>query len=407
MIPKTIHRMWIGGEEPDWTRQFANTWRHPGWELMEWDDSSIESLFPLVNQDLYDGAEEIAGDRCWQFRSDVVRYEILQRFGGVWVDADFECLKRIDPLIGDSECFAAWVTDEWINNAIMGAVPRHPFINRLVRELSVSVARGGPPNVVSGPQYMTRLWREAPKPEIDVLPKEHFYPYLWSELGRGTNHFDSFAIHHWGNKRREQNKPFVSGPRQRPWADFWKKYYAGLWEPETKAWIQKMLKPGDTFLDIGAWIGPVTMWALECEAKVIAVEPDPVACAELRRTMPPEVEIWEGALTPGGGRVFLDAKYELGDSMPRIGSQGVEVDSWTIQEVLKGRVPSVVKMDVEGYELRLLRTVAPFLGKYNVPMMVSLHDGLPDPQLFQGYRHVEFPDSARDRRGRSNVVVAC
>ncbi len=211
-IPRTIHRLWLGGPEPDWTTGFADTWRQPGWELVEWTDDNVGELFPLVNQDVYDRAEEIAPDHVGQLRSDVLRYEILHHFGGVWVDADFECIRPIDELIDGVECFAAWEQERrWVNNAILGATAGHPFIGALVDGLAANVQRrrGSKPNKLSGPQYLTPVWLKHGK-GVTVFPKALFYPYTWAEIdqhGPGDRFPDAYAVHHWSNRRRERGVP--------------------------------------------------------------------------------------------------------------------------------------------------------------------------------------------------------
>lgn len=209
MIPKLIHRAWLGGPEPEWTRPFAETWLHPGWTLAEWTDANIESVFPLVNQDIFDRAEEIAPNHVGQLRADVLRYELLWRFGGVWVDTDSECLKPLDPLIEDTHCFAAWeVQTKWIANGLMGAVPHHPFIWRLIDGLAANVRRehGNKPNRMSGPRFLTRLWFQyGEHDDVRVLPQRLIYPYGWNELEREHEDFpDAYQRHWWHNKRRER-----------------------------------------------------------------------------------------------------------------------------------------------------------------------------------------------------------
>lgn len=195
-------------------------------------------------------------------------------------------------------------------------------------------------------------------------------------------------------------------------AAFWARYHAGRWEPETKAFLEQHLGPGELFLDIGAWIGPVTRWALQVGADVIAIEPDPVALEELDANLAAglnggTVEIWRGALSVAGGDSLLLPRGEWGNSMSRISEKGVlPVKTWTLPEILGDRVPALAKMDVEGYELELLPTVAPYLAERGVPLHVSLHDGLPDPEWFAGYSDVQIPESARDRRGRSLTMTA-
>lgn len=200
--------------------EFAAGWQrlHPDWEYHLWGD---DDLPPLRNRDLYDRAGELCPGLAGQLRADIVRYELLEQFGGVWVDTDFECLRPIDGLLDGAGCFAAWVTNEWLNNAIMGAEPGHPFITRLIDGLPASIAErpGEAPRVVSGPQYLTRQWR-GDGDGVTLFGKETFYEVLWSELGRlgEPPHPGEFARHYWGNRHRERGltvPPGVSGANHR------------------------------------------------------------------------------------------------------------------------------------------------------------------------------------------------
>jgi FkbM family methyltransferase len=176
---------------------------------------------------------------------------------------------------------------------------------------------------------------------------------------------------------------------------FWEIYEAGEWEPETRELIDATLRPGDLFVDVGAWIGPVTLWALERGASVIAVEPDPVALPELRRRVPDSVEIWEGAVAVRSGAAELTANHGLGlgKSVSRLASEGggIPVRTWTLPEILDGRVPALVKVDIEGYETDLLPAIAPFLAAAGVPLQVALHGALPEADWFSGYGEVRVP----------------
>lgn len=178
---------------------------------------------------------------------------------------------------------------------------------------------------------------------------------------------------------------------------FWTHVYeSGRWERHTRRLIEETLKPGDLFVDIGAWVGGVTLWALECGADVIAVEPDPVALGELCRRVPATVEIWEGAVGLRSGTAALAAGHGLGlgKSVSRLAEEGeIEVQTWTLAEILGGRVPTLVKIDVEGYEIELLPAIAPQLAEAGVPLQVELHGTLPDREWFIGYREVRVPEN--------------
>lgn len=213
MIPPVLHRIWLGGQEPEWTRGFAQSWaaQHPQWELRQWGDGDLASLFPLANQDIFDRAEEIAPDHVGQLRSDVLRYELLHRFGGVYVDTDFECLRPLDALLDGVDCFAAWeVQHRWIGNTILGCAPGHPAIATVIGGLAGNVRRrmGSRPNKLTGPQYISKLWKT--RRDVTVFDQRLFYPYSWSEVeqhGPGDSFPDAYAIHHWANMRREKGVP--------------------------------------------------------------------------------------------------------------------------------------------------------------------------------------------------------
>jgi len=193
------------------------------------------------------------------------------------------------------------------------------------------------------------------------------------------------------------------------WAKFWQLYERDAWEPETQALVRSVLKPGDLFVDIGAWIGPVTLWALDCGAEVIAIEPDPVALRELHRRVPPEVEIFAGALGVEHGTAKLGVTTAYGDSMSKIGHDGLPVKMSALPEILDGRRPAMAVMDIEGYELTILPEVAPYLASLGTTLMVALHTGLPDPAWFSDYSRVDMPKTARrggGSGGRSLAVVA-
>lgn len=206
MIPRLMHFVWVGPAMP---RQFAHYiagWRtlHPTWDVRVWGDDDLDWL---RNREAFDLAERIAPGSEGQLRSDVARYEILERFGGVYVDCDFEPLRPIDALL-DDHCFAAWETDDvWVNNAIIGATVGHPLMRDLVVRLphNIRVNRGKRPNHLTGPRFLTPL---AKRHRVTVHPSAMFYPYRWDELDRAGEDFpDAYAVHHWSNARKRQGVP--------------------------------------------------------------------------------------------------------------------------------------------------------------------------------------------------------
>ncbi len=100
IIPKIIHQFWIGSKPPPLL--LMNTWKvmNPGWDYVFWDETALKSTFRdgLRNQNQYEEMEELCG-KC-----DIARVEILNKFGGFFIDADSICIEPLDDflLINDS-----------------------------------------------------------------------------------------------------------------------------------------------------------------------------------------------------------------------------------------------------------------------------------------------------------------
>jgi mannosyltransferase OCH1-like enzyme len=120
LIPRIFHQIWVGPEPlPDEYAAYGRTWlqHHPGWELKVWTEDNLpEGLRTEVYERLRAPAE----------RANILRLELLQREGGVYVDTDFEALRSIEPLIENAELFITLAKPGRVNNALMGSVRDHP-----------------------------------------------------------------------------------------------------------------------------------------------------------------------------------------------------------------------------------------------------------------------------------------
>ena len=92
LIPRVIHQIWLGpAQAPRYTMETCRL-ANPGWLHVVWTD---ENLPPMVNRKVFD-----AFGAAYHAKADVLRYEVLFRFGGVYVDADQLCLRSFDDLLG-------------------------------------------------------------------------------------------------------------------------------------------------------------------------------------------------------------------------------------------------------------------------------------------------------------------
>lgn len=214
MIPRVIHHVWLGGVMPHDLAAYRDTWQrtHPTYEHRLWGD---EDLDWLENRDMFDAAADLVPERnIGQFRANLARYEILHRYGGVYVDCDMESLKPLDRFM-DGGCWAAWEHEAdqpkgpLVGNTILAAEPGSRFMRRCIDQVRPdSVTYAGEPSwVMSGPAMLTRLHQQDPS-DLTVHRTRWFYPYP-TELTRFANSWgDAFTVHHWAHRRTRRRKTF-------------------------------------------------------------------------------------------------------------------------------------------------------------------------------------------------------
>lgn len=97
-IPKVIHYIWVGGaKKPESVEKYIATWREhcPDYEIIEWNEQNY-------NIQLNRYAREAYSAKKWAFVTDYMRLDILDQFGGIYMDSDVEVLKNLDDFLKDS-----------------------------------------------------------------------------------------------------------------------------------------------------------------------------------------------------------------------------------------------------------------------------------------------------------------
>ncbi|VEU22713.1 DEKNAAC103775 [Brettanomyces naardenensis] len=67
-------------------------------------------------------------------RADAIRYFALAHFGGIYIDLDDGCRRRLDPLL-TVPAFVRSTSPSGVSNDIMGSVPGHPFFIKVLNNL--------------------------------------------------------------------------------------------------------------------------------------------------------------------------------------------------------------------------------------------------------------------------------
>jgi FkbM family methyltransferase len=204
----------------------------------------------------------------------------------------------------------------------------------------------------------------------------------------------------------------------------------GQRELEHKLMLERVLRPGMTILDIGANIGYYALMELGMIGKtgtLIAVEPSPANVELLKRNLALNgyegIEVHQAAISDQSGvkQFFLSEMsnlntfHDTGTGSLHLSGKTVEVRTMTVPEVMAGRKPDLIRMDVEGHEVEVINGLLPAVERGEMaPMIIfethlsrysAAHDlEAPLRRLFaQGY-HVRLAGSSR-REGTEKLVA--
>jgi FkbM family methyltransferase len=165
------------------------------------------------------------------------------------------------------------------------------------------------------------------------------------------------------------------GERSSVWADLHrngasKVVYANPPDhPEMLVW-RKVLRPRDLFIDVGANIGSYAIWAAELGAEVIALEPAQDTFALLMDNINLNGYPIK-AIRAAAGASCGTARFTVGrDTVNYMDPNGsVETRVVTIDSIVGGRSVAGMKVDVEGFEIEVLRGCERMLAEHRIGLI--------------------------------------
>ena len=226
-VPKIIHQTWKNEHVPWQWLALQSSWRrhHPDWQYRFWTDDDLRALirdeYPSFLSTYDEYPEHIK-------RVDAARYFVLHKFGGLYVDLDFESFRPIDDLLLSREIVLAREPLEHLDltivrqrglsdllcNAFMASSAGHPFWEHVFQALLANRRRPGPLDA-TGPFLLTLAWRSfAERDRVTILAPEVICPVTSQEAWDGRLRdpderariaASAYAAHHWsGSWFREE-----------------------------------------------------------------------------------------------------------------------------------------------------------------------------------------------------------
>jgi len=157
------------------------------------------------------------------------------------------------------------------------------------------------------------------------------------------------------------------------------------YEPEVTHWIVTHLDPGDVFVDVGCNNGYYSVLASKVvgrTGKVLAFDPNPKAFSRMTRNRDTNaaVNITAHCMALSDqtamATLYVDETEDglstltSREHVSRRGGAAVVIPMDRLDNLLGGAVPRVVKVDVEGHELRVLRGMERLLDSPECPCLI-------------------------------------
>lgn len=241
-IPFITHMIWSGIAFPKKYHLFRKSWleKQPHWTHIFWVDNQENYIFgdyledisslkddllngkyagktividfrklQLYNQKFYDCANNVGE------KTDILKYELVYLFGGVYIDIDFECINALDVLNKKYDFYVGiQPLDETLalGAALFAGLPGDPILKYSIDTIKNDNHKK---TVIerTGPIHFTQsFWTLAEKVpgKVIAFPASYFYP-----IGIRKKHLrrsqvlqllksESFALHHWAGSWIEE-----------------------------------------------------------------------------------------------------------------------------------------------------------------------------------------------------------
>ena len=212
-IPKIIHQIWIGDKAPPQAMMDSCRDMNPGWEYQLWTESNLPTDF--INRHHIREMARHQHHYPAAGQTDIMRYEILHRFGGFFIDADSEFIRPLDDFLIQNDSFCCYESEsrrgDLLANGYLAGTRHNRLMQILIDELAnKKTVVDGMPWQTTGPLFLTETVRKHGYGELTIYPSHYFIPRHFSsdELYSGPEKV--YCIQHWGstidNERDKQRR---------------------------------------------------------------------------------------------------------------------------------------------------------------------------------------------------------
>ena len=201
-IPKIIHYCWFGGGKiPEENQVFIDDWKTvcPDYEIIKWDENNYD-----VNKIAF--MREAAAEKNWTFVSDYARLDIVNTYGGIYLDVDVKIKKNYDKFL---ELNSFWGMEQDYNRELyvnpglgFGSISDNTVLYQLLdyyNHIHFEKDR-----IIAQPLFLRKAFEQQGFAQINkiqefdfgtIFPKDYFAPL--NSIGKLKTTNNTVSIHHY------------------------------------------------------------------------------------------------------------------------------------------------------------------------------------------------------------------
>lgn len=211
MIPKIIHMIWIGDKKlSKHKKKNIRSYRklNPDWKVKIWTNDNLPEI---INKYTYNKVSS------WAAKADILRLEILYRYGGLYTDMDSRCLKPLYYLVNNLTCFSMTGNHGNAANGTLGCTKNNKTFKKIVFNLdkhTLALEKKYKENKIktinifsiAGTKYITPILRKSKKfTQIDYGKKKKTRKLICTHFEKNLN--QCYIYHEldlsWKGKKNE------------------------------------------------------------------------------------------------------------------------------------------------------------------------------------------------------------
>lgn len=191
MIPKMIHYIWVGPKPMGRLQECCiESWKKqlPAYKLKLWNERNLPSE---VMEHPYVQAMYAKGK--WAFVSDYIRFWVLRREGGIYLDTDTEVLKSFDGLL-EYGAFFGKTKDGMTATGVIGAVSNHALLEDILHVYDGDREFG---TYRTSPRTVTAVLERGQYSDVAVYDYQYFNPCDDGERRTPEKLALAYTDNHW------------------------------------------------------------------------------------------------------------------------------------------------------------------------------------------------------------------